>query len=211
MSERLGKLVRDASAATHGQFVLDRRMRVLAEHLGAMLPAEGAVLDAGCGNGEIARAIQDARPGLQMRGIDIMARPTCAIPMESYDGKTFPLEDGSVDFVMFVDVLHHTDNALDLLVEAKRVARQGIVIKDHRSNNVIAGKILAFMDYVGNRPHGVVLPYNYWSSRQWEDAWDHLGAKPDRTVTSLGLYPLPFRPLFEYGLHFISRIPLDTA
>lgn len=192
----------------HSQLVLNRRLRVLSGHVLKLLPATGTVLDVGCGNGVISRQIMDARPQLSIRGIDVLKRPACAITMETYDGQRFPFDDKSVDAVIFIDVLHHTDDALGLLQEAARVARQSIILKDHLCENRVAERTLAFMDWIGNRSHGVALPYNYWSSKQWEEAWTRLGSAPDQYLTRIGLYPWYAKPLFENGLHFIARIPV---
>jgi SAM-dependent methyltransferase len=194
----------------HSQLVLDRRLRVLSEQALKLLPDSGNVLDVGCGNGVISRLIMDTRPQLSIQGIDVLKRPSCAIPMEIYDGEHFPLEDNSVDTVMFMDVLHHTDDAMGLLKEAARVSSQSIVIKDHLCDGVIANRILAFMDWIGNRSHGVALPYNYWSTEQWQQAWKQLDCEPDAWVTDIGLYPWFAKPLFENGLHFLARIPVNT-
>ena len=67
--------------------------------------------------------------------------------------------DASFDVVMFVDVLHHTDDPLLLLQEAQRVGKI-ILVKDHFRKGFLAGPTLRFMDWVGNAHHGVVLPYN---------------------------------------------------
>ena len=190
----------------HSQLVLSRRLRVLSEHALKLLPETGTVLDVGCGNGVISRQIMDARPLLSISGIDILKRPSCAIPMDTYDGQHFPFDDKSVDTVIFMDVLHHTNDPLGLLQEANRVARQSIVLKDHLCDSQIAWRILAFMDWIGNRSHGVALPYNYWSSKQWKEAWSQLGNEPDQYITGLGLYPWYAKPVFENGLHFIARI-----
>jgi hypothetical protein len=64
------------------------------------------------------------------------------------------------------------------------------------------------MDWVGNRPHGVVLPYNYLSTRQWQSTWQCLNSEPDVFITKLGLYPKILYPIFEKGLHFICRLPV---
>ena len=194
----------------HSQLVLDRRLRVLSDQALKLLPAMGTVLDVGCGNGVISRQIMDARPQLFIQGIDVLKRPTCAIPMETYDGKRFPFDDKSVDAVIFMDVLHHTDDPLGLLQEAARVARQSIVLKDHLCENRMAKRILAFMDWIGNRSHGVSLPYNYWSQKQWKEAWRQLGSAPDKYITNIDIYPWFAKPVFENRLHFIARIPVKN-
>ena len=199
----------EAIGKAHQSLVLNRRLRVLAAHIGRLLPNSGAALDVGCGNGVISKLIITGRPKLSIEGLDVLARPSCAIPMQTYDGDRFPFPDDSVDSVFFVDVLHHTPDPMLPLREAKRVARRSIVIKDHLANNPVAERILALMDWIGNRPHGVVLQYNYYSSAQWEECWSELGRRPDVVQKTLGLYPWFARPFFEYGLHFVCRIPMD--
>lgn len=130
--------------------------------------------------------------------------------MSLYDGREFPFADKSYDYVTFVDVLHHTTDPMMLLSEARRVAREGVVIKDHLCDTRWGKRILGFMDWVGNSQYGVALPSNFWSSRQWGEAWEKLGVQPDAWITHIGLYPRPFRPLFEDGLHFLARIPTAT-
>jgi SAM-dependent methyltransferase len=130
--------------------------------------------------------------------------------MELYDGSSFPFDDDSFDVVIFMDVLHHTDHALDLLQEANRVCKQFIIVKDHLCDSTFASHTLAFMDWIGNRSHGVALPYNYWSSGQWRQVWQELGTSPDITVSDIGLYPWFAKPLFENGLHFIARLPVTS-
>lgn len=195
----------------HARLVMARRVRVLARHIGELVPSSGSLLDVGCGDGAIAALLREDHPGVQVQGLDVLARPRCAIPMQIYDGRVFPVPDRSVDAVLFTDVLHHTPDPLALLREAWRVTRHCIVIKDHRCDSRWAEQVLRVMDWVGNRPHGVVLPYNYWSARQWQEAWSGLGLVPDVYRTDLGLYPTAFQPVFERGLHFIARLLPRTA
>ncbi len=78
---------------------------------------------------------------------------------------------------MFIDVLHHTEDPLKLLREALRVARKGIIIKDHMVKGFLAWPTLRAVDWVGNAPYGVVLPYNYLSEDEWQSAFKTLGLK----------------------------------
>lgn len=190
----------------HGGYVFKRRTRVLSSHLAALLPPKATVLDVGCGDGTIAKLIQAHRPDVQICGIDVLVRPETYIPVTAFDGATIPHADGTFDAVMFVDVLHHTDDPMILLREAARVARHSIIIKDHHRDGFLAGPTLRFMDWVGNARHGVVLPYNYWPERRWTEAFAKLALTPTASKNHLGLYPWPARWAFERRLHFIVRL-----
>ncbi len=107
---------------------------------------------------------------------------------------------------MFVDVLHHMEDPLILLREAVRVARDGIALKDHTADGLFAFRTLRYMDKVGNARHGVVLPFNYWTRRQWDDAFRALGLKVVVWKKSLGLYPWPASWLFGRSLHFVAMV-----
>lgn len=191
----------------HAKLVFGRRVRVLAEMLAGQTPASAqSLLDIGCGDGQIARMVGERCPNLTVTGIDILVRPQTHIPVQPFDGVTIPLADQSVDVAMFVDVLHHTPDPRVLLREARRVARQAILIKDHCRDGLLAGPTLRLMDWVGNAHHGVVLPYNYWSEAQWREAFAELNLAIDFWTQRVPLYPLPASWLFQRRLHFIARL-----
>jgi SAM-dependent methyltransferase len=134
----------------------------------------------------------------------VLVRPTTAIPVEHFDGSRRPDADGSVDVVMLVDVLHHAADPMVLLREARRVARRSLVIKDHTRDGLLARPILQLMDWVGNAHHGVVLPYTYWSRREWHSAFAAVNARVEQWRPALGLYPFPASLLFDRSLHFVA-------
>jgi len=189
----------------HEGYVFKRRVRVLGLQLAPLLPQGASVLDVGCGDGLIARLIMEQRPDVRIQGIDVLVRPQTHIPITAFDGGSIPHGDATFDAVLFVDVLHHTDDPLVLLREAVRVARQCIVIKDHHLNGFLAGPTLRFMDWVGNARHGVVLPYNYWPARRWAEAFAALGVLPE-VNTKIGLYPWPASWIFARRLHFVASL-----
>jgi SAM-dependent methyltransferase len=197
----------DAVGGAHARLVFGRRVRALVAAIDGLLPADVAsVADVGCGDCSIGAGLLAARPALEYVGFDIMARPAGRLPVRIFDGRSLPLPDRSVDAVIFVDVLHHAADPAALLAEARRVARKCVVVKDHLADRPGAGAVLSLMDWVGNRPHGVSMTWNYWSTRQWEEAWRAAGLRPVRRVTKLGLYAPALRPAFEWGLHHLTLL-----
>ena len=195
----------------HSDYIFGRRVGVLTRHLAELLPKDAKTLDVGCGDGTIAHLLMKSRPDLTISGIDVLVRPQTHIPVVQFDGRHIPYEDDSFDAVMFVDVLHHTEDPLVLLREAARVARSAIVIKDHTMNGWLAEPTLRLMDYVGNAQHGVVLPYNYWPLTRWNEAFAGLGLKPAVWKPKLSLYPAPASWIFDRSLHFVARIDLNQT
>ena len=190
----------------HDRLIFDRRVQVLIDTLGALVPAGSHMLDVGTGDGQIARGIAAEQPGVTVEGIDVMLRPVTHIPVTLFDGDVIPRPDNSVDVVSFVDVLHHTDDPLVLLREAARVARKAVILKDHLSETHLDHATLRLMDWVGNAPHGVVLPYNYAGRGQWADWFARAGLAQDVFDTHVPLYAPPLSWVFGRQLHFVARL-----
>jgi SAM-dependent methyltransferase len=171
-----------------------------------LLPKNVRVLDVGCGDGNIDRLIMERRPDVSIEGIDVLERRQSYIPVTLFDGNHIPHMDNSYDVVMFIDVIHHADDQIHLLQEAKRVSNKHLLIKDHLCNGVLAFNTLKFMDWVGNCHHGVRLPYNYWSSTEWKSNFKNLSLEIQSWSNRLRLYSLPASWLFDRSLHFISLL-----
>lgn len=165
-----------------------------------------AGLDVGCGSGELAMSIKADRPNIQLTGVDVYVRESTAIDVIGFDGSHLPFADKNFDFVMISDVLHHANHPAALLQECKRVAREYIFIKDHICDSAWDRQVLTFMDWVGNKGYGVVLPYNYLSSKDWKDIYKQTGLVLEEKLDKLGIYPQPFSLAFDRSLHFISRL-----
>ena len=190
----------------HEGYVSGRRARKLSNHLAKLLPQNSQVLDVGCGDGSLARLILKKRPDISIIGIDILIRSQTQIHVSPFDGETFPFENASFDVVMFVDVLHHTDDPMVLLREAVRVSRGLIVIKDHTADGFLASPTLRFMDRVGNARHGVTLPFNYWTRQRWLEAFQAMGLTIIDWESELEIYPWPASVVFGRSLHFATKL-----
>ena len=195
----------DLTGFIHGHYVAPRRARILAGVLAPLLPENGRVLDVGCGDGALSHELLRVSPELDIEGIEVLPRAPTAIGVSAYDGKHIPFADKSFDVVMFVDVLHHAADPAHLLSEAARVASKWVVIKDHTAEGLLAHATLRFMDRVGNKRHGVALPYNYWRRSQWQREFERAGLRPLIWKDSLQLYPWPASWLFDRRLHFVTQ------
>jgi SAM-dependent methyltransferase len=154
----------------------------------------------------LAERLANLVPGVEVKGVEVQLRPGCRIEASGFDGASLPYGDHSFDVVLLVDVLHHTEQPDIILREAKRVARRAIVIKDHLREGLLAFHTLSFMDAVGNARHGVALPRNYWTAKEWSEAFDRLDLSIEDWITRLQIYPPPLDWVFGRSLHFLTRL-----
>jgi SAM-dependent methyltransferase len=186
----------------HRKFIMGRRVKRLVDHIVNLIPDKSStILDVGTGTGEIAQAILEKKTTVNITGTDVYVRPRTIIPVIKYDGCHLPFADNAFDLVMVIDVLHHCTDPTATLSECARVARQGLIIKDHIANNLWDRARLRFMDWIGNRAHGVALPYNYLSSEEWNKALVMNKLRLKKEVRRLNLYPHPAELLFGGSLH----------
>ena len=205
MAEAAAKFDRKSWALSgHNTWYYNRRIWILSRALAKAIPGRGSVLDVGCGDGQLALALMKLRPDLKIEGVDVVVRPKTLIPVAQYDGMKLPFADKSFDYVTIVDVLHHTDDPTVVLSEASRVARNGVVIKDHLREGILAQATLAFMDWCGNIGDGVPLPYNCLSRSEWQGAFYKSKLQLIETLEKLDIYLPPARWLFDRRLHFVS-------
>ena len=157
----------------HDKYVFQRRIQVIANEICKAIPAPLNILDIGCGDGNISQLVMHQKQGITYQGIDIMARPKCAIPFQVYDGINIPATDGQYHAAQFIDVLHHVPDEyfMNLLKETCRVTEKYIVIKDHLWQNAFDYLTLKFMDWVGNAPYGVKVIYNFKTEKFWNNAF----------------------------------------
>jgi SAM-dependent methyltransferase len=113
------------------------RLTQLADAVTHHVPAGGAVLDLGCGTGELADAI--AAAGMNATGCDIspemLQRATLANPSGTVDWiqldpgwQALPFATMTFDAVVAASVLEYVDDPVTVLRECRRVLRPGGVV-----------------------------------------------------------------------------------
>lgn len=195
----------------HGSYIHTRRVRVLSRLLQELLPANCSVVDVGCGDGLLAEDVAGKRTDVTVVGADVLVRPLAAIPVKEFDGLHLPWDDNSVDVAIFIDVLHHCDDPVGLLRDAKRVARRAIIIKDHNLTGFLGYHRLSIMDKVGNARHGVALPCNYFTKQEWLNIFSQLDLHIFSMSSDFHLYLQPLELIFGGSLHFVTVLQPEES
>lgn len=149
------------------------RTRYLVDWISPLLGDCPKILDLGSNDGRVTHALKQKVPA-EFMGCDVKVSQQTLIPIVEYDGRKLPFEDRSFDCVMMIDVLHHDVDPALVVQEAKRVSRRHILIKDHYYDNGLDFFGLKVMDYIGNAPYGIRLPYNYLNDAAWRSMFQTL-------------------------------------
>jgi SAM-dependent methyltransferase len=196
------------------QPVYARRVRELVRLIAPHLRAGDSVLDVGCGSGALGRALLESPlspEGIRVTGIERVARPGAAIPVETYSGTRFPIVDADRDVVILADVLHHEMDPHSLLAECVRVSRRLVIVKDHQTRGWLAYRRLCVMDWAANRPYGVPCLYRYNRPEEWREWRTRHGLQTLEERHSLALYPPVVNLLFGGSLHYFAVLTTTTS
>jgi len=151
----------------------DGRMQAVYRWIGR-LPAEGRVVDVGCGAGRFLSRIAAARPQLRLAGVDISAASLAKLPPETETQVgsllRIPYSDGAFDGALAVESLEHALLPSRAIEELCRVVRPGGWV-------LIIDKNRAF------QPRSVHEPWEHWFAPRQVTAWlsrfcDHIHVEP---------------------------------
>ncbi len=193
----------------HDRLIYQRRIRAISMTIAPLLP-QGLVLDVGCGNGEFGAYLMALRKDIRIIGLEVMLRPSSAIPVVLYDGGELPLKDKCVSGVIIADSLHHTRQPDRVIRECLRVARDAVIVKDHFYENEFQKFLLRLLDLGGNVAHGVPSIYNYFKREQWVAMLDEVdGHEVYRSEEVKGQYPGFFQSILGRGIQFVSKVSVS--
>jgi ubiquinone/menaquinone biosynthesis C-methylase UbiE len=111
----------------------DQAERALLQWLLQRFPTAGSVLDVGCGTGHFTAWLATQR----VRAVGLERAPAMLaemrlkwpyLPAVLGDAHQLPFRGGAVDVVVFVTALEFLEEPVQALVEAVRVARQGVIV-----------------------------------------------------------------------------------
>ncbi len=167
-----------------------------------------SMLDVGCGDGTMTRAVADKLGAHDVHGVDIKIRPGLAIDVVEYDGKSLPFDDARFDLVTIVDVLHHCQDLEAVFSEIMRVVKPdgAVIIKDHFQFGSWSNGVLWAMDMFGNMHFGVKVRGNYLSPSQWVDLVAQSGGTIDKLVWPFKIHAAPITLVARSEYQFLMRV-----
>jgi len=132
------------------------------------------LLDIGTGPGSVCLLLR--KNGFDVTPIDIQDLSlTNEVRPEIYDAKRIPFKRGDFDNVLILTVLHHSRDPVEVIMEAKRISKNLIIIEDIYQNSFqkyltyIADSIANF-EFIGH-------PHSNKSDVDWKKIFKKLGLK----------------------------------
>ena len=167
------------------------RIEVLSEMIIPFLNEGDKVLDIGCGSGRLGGVILESSQcpkNIKYTGIEKIPRGGEPIEVLEYDGNTLPMEANCFDVVILADVLHHEKNPLQLLMEARRVSKNKVIIKDHKKDYFIDQLRISILDYSANKPHSIECIYKYYTLKEWHRIIEEAKLTIKKEQVTINLY-----------------------
>ena len=198
----------------HGP-VYRKRLQVLTRLLLPHLRDGDAILDVGCGSGQLAAGLTQAarqnEKDVDVSGLERFPRGNEPIPVTRYAGGQFPFPDRAFDVVIVADVLHHEMDPDSLLRECIRTSKRFVVIKDHQLSGPLAQARVSFIDWAANAPYDVKCLYRYNTPAEWSALIAKHQLTPVALHSSIDLYPLLLNLFFGRALQFLAicQVPAD--
>lgn len=135
------------------------------------------VLDIGAGFGWIAKELQKKK-GADITILDVVNLNQTDLPHFLYNGEEMPFLENNFNTALLVDVLHHCSDPLQVLREAKRVAKEKIIILEEDLPTFWLSRLsLYFVDFISNLAFCfltnrltkmVNLPFHFKKISEWE-------------------------------------------
>lgn len=192
----------------HSKNIYGSRLDRLIPAISDLAGRADRMLDVGCGDGTLAKAIAQRVGAKELFGIDVLLRPNRIIDVREYDGKVIPFESGQFDLITVNDVLHHADDPGQVVREMLRVlAPKGVlVIKDHFRLGPVSNSVLWAMDVVGNFSPGVLVRGHYLSPTEWVDVVAAAGGTVQKLVWPFVVHNAPWRWVARSEYQFLMRV-----
>jgi ubiquinone/menaquinone biosynthesis C-methylase UbiE len=131
-------------------FLLDRRARKIVDRIQPHLPADGTVLDFGCGTGHNAKELRRRRPDAEVLEADVVQmNPSTTMLRIASD--RIPLDNAAVRCTVLCYVLHYSLDPIAVLREIRRVTRDRVILLQTTADSAIARSLWRVRDAIYGR------------------------------------------------------------
>ena len=132
------------------------------------------ILDLGCGSGIIGETFGDFFQA-KVIGVDIKDNRIYPLPFKIINGKSLSFPENSFDIVLINYVLHHSGDPILLLKEAKRVAKDKIIVYEDLPEGLLSRIIckihgISFAKIFQNQNQT-----SFKSEKGWEEVFKKIG------------------------------------
>lgn len=172
-----------------------RRAKNYSNFLRNVIETKSKIIDVGLGDGTVAKQIgKDFNS--KVIGIDVVDYNTTDIPLYIYDGKNINFKENSFDIALIIQVLHHCEDPIPVLKEAKRITKNKIIILEDVCTSFIHKIIACAYDFIMNIRHPVKTPFNFKREEEWTEIFKELNLK----ILEMKKYPYkefysPMKPI----------------
>jgi SAM-dependent methyltransferase len=113
------------------------------------------------------------RPDVMLQSaVKDLSRFRSPVACREFDGKHLPLASKSVEVVVLWDILHDVDDPEFLLREARRVARNSVVVKDVIVRGAAPSSGRVFLDWLSDQMNGDTYRRDYLASNEWDEMFE---------------------------------------
>jgi ubiquinone/menaquinone biosynthesis C-methylase UbiE len=131
---------------------------------------DDVLLDVGAGDGLLTSRLVSAIGVREAHGFDVEPRALGAFPVKLYDGRHLPMPDQSVDVTICVTVLHHCDDAAQVLREIRRVTRKRfLLVEDRFDSEADKKRVIGFHKYLERVEAMPFDPRGFSHSKEWKN------------------------------------------
>jgi ubiquinone/menaquinone biosynthesis C-methylase UbiE len=183
------------------QKLIDKNINWKIELLQPYLKDTKTLLDFGCGDLSLAKALQKKNKALQITGVDVVKFPNkvSGITFRSYDGNVLPFRNNSFDTVIAFYVFHHCDSAQVSFDECFRVARKRVIFIEPVMRYSFENYLMGAADWVFNIWKEKSIPFTnqFMTLNNWKKIMKKQGKYSTKPLKNFLSIPIGKAYLFE--------------
>ena len=160
----------------------NRRTKEVIGLIKKYLPPKGKIIDIGAGSCDVVSSL--INDGYKVTALDIQDLSFYDdIKPVIYDGKKIPFSNNTFDVALIVYVLHHVGDVKKMLFEARRVARQVIVVEELVPDSLLGKFLLYSWDCLINLEF-FRHPHSNKTDKQWREIFKSVKLKVRKSKSS---------------------------